>query len=821
MKKWKRLSEVLFIILGCFALFCSFFSIIKENTALDLINQDIARDIRNDTGKRVLVICSDGASDLDAQFEINAIQDTLYRQGIGYDTVYLSMVSDTLVQQELQEKCSHGIQGVIACGDAAFSLACDEQNGLFANIPVLFMDVTDEKAAAEQVQGNTRFAGITDSNRMENVLASVTKMMPAAGYITMVTDDSTQGLADQRDLQAALQKNSSYKVTLLHADYMTRDALVEQIQACGDSTALVYLEAGSDMYGNVYSRGDNLKMLKENASVPVFGIHPGGIGSGITGTITANFSLEARKTAGMAADVLLGKAYTENLGVQSDASAFSVFDQKLLDTYHLSASSLPANAFVDRDGKVFFALHHAVKMEVGSAIAGVLLLTAALLMHAHSYRQMAIAARQDHTQLKYLAEHDALTGLYNRETTFTKLLPWLHGASRYTLITIDLDDLKEINDTYSHPFGDVVVAAIGRRLLGFAKQNDGFVSRYGGDEFLFVKRNVNVQPDDAFMKQMMALVSAEIMADHMPLSVSVSAGICNCPDHYLDPQKLVLNADLAMYEAKRRGKNCAVLYTEEMRRKLQESHDARQAVADAIHHDGFVMVYQPQVSTVTQQLSGYEALVRLKHSHLGPDVFIPAAEKAGMICEVGRIITEKVLMQIAKWQQQGRQLFPVSVNYSPGQISDTGYVDWLQEMLKKYRIPPHLLKIEITESMFMNNAQESVRLFDQLHKIHVGLMMDDFGTGYSSLSYLNWIPFNTIKIDRSVVTAWLQPGRQDAMNDLISMAHHLGRSLVAEGVETKEQYEILKKQGCDYIQGYYFSRPIPADEAIAWRIGES
>ena len=319
----------------------------------------------------------------------------------------------------------------------------------------------------------------------------------------------------------------------------------------------------------------------------------------------------------------------------------------------------------------------------------------------------------------------------------------------------------------------------------------------------------------------MALISAEITADHQPLSVSVSAGICNCPDHYLDPQKLVLNADLAMYEAKRRGKNCAVLYTEEMRRKLQESHDARQAVADAIHHDGFVMVYQPQVSTVTQQLSGYEALVRLKHSHLGPDVFIPAAEKAGMICEVGRIITEKVLMQIAKWQQQGSQLFPVSVNYSPGQISDTGYVDWLQEMLKKYRIPPHLLKIEITESMFMNNAQESVRLFDQLHKIHVGLMMDDFGTGYSSLSYLNWIPFNTIKIDRSVVTTWLQPGRQDAMNDLISMAHHLGRSLVAEGVETKEQYEILKKQGCDYIQGYYFSRPIPADEAIAWRIGES
>lgn len=151
----------------------------------------------------------------------------------------------------------------------------------------------------------------------------------------------------------------------------------------------------------------------------------------------------------------------------------------------------------------------------------------------------------------------------------------------------------------------------------------------------------------------------------------------------------------------------------------------------------------------------------------------------------------------------------------------TCYVDWLQEMLKKYRIPPHLLKTEITESMFMNNAQESVRLFDQLHKIHVGLMMDDFGTGYSSLSYLNWIPFNTIKIDRSVVTAWLQPCRQDAMNDLISMAHHLGRSLVAEGVETKEQYEILKKQGCDYIQGYYFSRPIPADEAIAWRIGES
>jgi diguanylate cyclase (GGDEF)-like protein len=820
-KKWKRLSEVVLIVLGCFLLFCSFFSIVKENQSYDLMNQDIARDIHDDTGEKVLLLCSGAAGDLDVQFEQNAIQDTLYRQGIGYDAVYLHDVSDALLQQELQEKIDHGMQGVIACGDAAFTLACREQSSLFASLPVFFMDVTDQDLARTQVQANPLFAGVCDSKRLENAISAFVHILPDAGYLTVVTDGSAQGLTDQKDLQEAMAAHPDLKVHLLQADQMTRDDLQQQIAACDDSTILVYLEAGRDQYGNTYSISDNAEMFAQYASVPVFGIHPGGIGSGIAGTISVNFTKEAQKTASLAASVLLNKTTVQSIGLQTDSSSFSVFDADLLSEYSIARKDLPDNAFIDQDGKASFALHSTVKMQMASAITGVLLLAAGLLINARSYRRIAIAASEEHQQLQYLAQHDALTGLYNRETTFARLLPWLHGASTYTMITLDLDDLKEINDTYSHPCGDVVVAAVGRRLHSFARENDGFVSRYGGDEFLFVKRNVNVTPDDPLVSDMMALVSAQIMADHQPLSVSVSVGIRNCTGSYQDPQRLVLDADLAMYEAKRKGKNCAVLYTAEMRKKLQESHDARQAVVDAIHCDGFKMVYQPQVSTVTQQLAGYEALVRLKNARFGPDVFIPAAEKAGLICEVGRIITEKVIAQMALWQCEGRKLYPVSINYSPGQISDTGYVKWLQEMLEKYHIPPHLLKIEITESMFMNNTQESVRLFDELHRIRVGLLMDDFGTGYSSLSYLSWIPFNTIKIDRSVVTEWLKPGAQDAMNDLISMAHHLGRSLIAEGVETKEQYEILKKQGCDYIQGFYFSRPISAEEAIAWRIGES
>jgi EAL domain-containing protein (putative c-di-GMP-specific phosphodiesterase class I) len=233
---------------------------------------------------------------------------------------------------------------------------------------------------------------------------------------------------------------------------------------------------------------------------------------------------------------------------------------------------------------------------------------------------------------------------------------------------------------------------------------------------------------------------------------------------------------------------------------------------DAIENDGFKMVYQPQVDVKTGQIYGYEALLRLKASNLSPAEFIDIAEKNGTIIKIGRIVTEKVIEQLYEWKSAGLDIKPVAINFSANQLQDGDYILFINELLKKKDIDAKYLEIEITENIFLENKQATLIFLEQVHKMGIKIAIDDFGTGYSSLNYLTFLPVNIIKLDRSLNMKFLEIENVKVMDSLISLFHSLGLTVIAEGIETADQVKRLKKANCDYIQGYYFSKPVEADQ---------
>ena len=271
-----------------------------------------------------------------------------------------------------------------------------------------------------------------------------------------------------------------------------------------------------------------------------------------------------------------------------------------------------------------------------------------------------------------------------------------------------------------------------------------------------------------------------------------------------------------MYEAKNRGGNGAFLFAEELKAKQRDEARIKEKLQEAFDNNGFYMLYQPQINAETKKLSGFEALVRMKEPGIFPGDFIPVAERNGWIWKIGRITTELVVKQIAKWRDEGYELVPVSVNFSSNQINDTGYIRFLEELLATYKISPEYLEIEITEGIFLDRTAQAENLFQRFKDLGIRLLMDDFGTGYSSLGYLTYIPVDVIKLDKSLVDSYLTDGKELFIRDVIQLVHDLDKEMIIEGVEKQWQYEKLREFRADTIQGYYFSKPIPPEDAIVF-----
>jgi diguanylate cyclase (GGDEF)-like protein len=425
---------------------------------------------------------------------------------------------------------------------------------------------------------------------------------------------------------------------------------------------------------------------------------------------------------------------------------------------------------------------------------------------------------------RHAAFHDSLTGLPNR-AMFTQLLKAEIESSKgtkehaFAVLFLDLDRFKNINDSLGHTHGDLLLVAFAERLERTLRPVDT-LARFGGDEFAILISGMADSTDAVRVAQRIQdELSQPFVLDKNSTFATASIGIALSSSGYDKPDDILRDADTAMYRAKENGKARYELFDHDMHARavsrLQLESDLRQAV----EKNEFSVFYQPIVCLQTGRLAGFEALVRWNHPRRGlvsPADFIPVAEETGLIVPIGEWVLAEACRRVREWQiaSPGHRSLSLSVNLSARQVAQPNILDRIKEALDNSKLSPHCLKLEITESVVMENAEAAALMFKQLRSLGVQLSIDDFGTGYSSLSYLHRFPLNYLKIDRSFVARLTTENDNAIVRTISTLARNLGMEVIAEGIETEEQYRELRTLGCEYGQGYLFSQPVGTDSVL-------
>ncbi|WP_312071591.1 bifunctional diguanylate cyclase/phosphodiesterase [Anaerotignum propionicum] len=421
--------------------------------------------------------------------------------------------------------------------------------------------------------------------------------------------------------------------------------------------------------------------------------------------------------------------------------------------------------------------------------------------------------------LEEISNRDVLTGLYNRRYLIHHLenLVSANGVENFALLYIDANRFKPINDSYGHSIGDKVLAALGNRFSEFCSPKCT-PFRIGGDEFAVIIENyvdkfeISDIADKIFEK-----LQLPISVSPYTFTLTASIGITLYPEDALDKDVLIRYADIAMYEVKSsHHKNNYLFFDKNFIEKINKKHEIEFLLQNADYNKEFMLFYQPQYNIENQRLVGMEALIRWQHPEKGfisPSEFIPIAEETGMIIHIGEWVAENAFSQIKKWNESYSMNLKMSINISPIQIKNIGFIEWLQEKMQAENIHAEWIDLEITESVAMISTSSIEKIFDFLNEMGISISIDDFGTGYSSLSYIRKYNIDRLKIAKELIdTIAYDENALLIVQAIIMMASGLNLKTISEGVEETEQLAILKKLGCNEVQGYIFGKPVPSDE---------
>lgn len=431
--------------------------------------------------------------------------------------------------------------------------------------------------------------------------------------------------------------------------------------------------------------------------------------------------------------------------------------------------------------------------------------------------------KRSEEQLEYLSYHDQLTGLPNRVLFQERLSQAIESArvnhARLALLHLDIDRFKNINDSFGHAFGDEILRQVAKRL-GESVGKGQMIARLGGDEFIVMDESLSSNESlDRLASRILELISQPFVVMGREVFVTGSVGITIYPDEGEDALSLLKQSDMAMYEAKAKGRNTLHFYESGMGTNAMQRMLLENALRGALQRNEFLLHYQPQIDVETGKLDGVESLLRWQHPELGmvsPGQFIPLAEEMGIICQIGRWALSEACRQFAEWRTAGLDLPYMAVNLSVQQLTRDDLVGHVSELLETWSIDPAHLELEVTESMLMEPGGRAVEVLEGLRNLGVFLAVDDFGTGYSSLGYLKRLPIHRLKIDQSFVRDIGSDVNDEAIvKAVIAMAKSLDLGLIAEGVETPVQADFLRDAGCSIQQGYLHGRPVPSDEITA------
>ncbi|MCI2200309.1 EAL domain-containing protein [Clostridium sp.] len=424
---------------------------------------------------------------------------------------------------------------------------------------------------------------------------------------------------------------------------------------------------------------------------------------------------------------------------------------------------------------------------------------------------------EEYNSVKRKAYYDELTNLPNWNYLKERIEKYilLNPDNKFALFHIDLDNFKNINDIFGYKYGDRLLKKIGSIIKEIYNKN-AIVARKYGNEFLVFKLEVDLEDLDREVQELLSILSGLWNLDGTEVLTSVRIGISIYPDGSNNAMGLIRSADIALNKAKLSGKNSYRVFEKSMYDEILRKSEMEKEIRKAIKNGEFLLYYQPQVDVTSNKVVSFEALIRWNSSRLGwirPDQFIGLAEETGLIVPIGEWVFREACIQNVLWKSEGYDFDFISVNVSTVQLKNSNFIDMVEKTLEETGVDPESIEIEITESVAMESLEENIRVINRLKGMNIRIALDDFGSGYSSLNYLKSIPINTIKIDKTFIDGICEDSYESIITEqIINLAHRMKLDVIAEGVEFKDQFILLKMKKCNKIQGYYFGKPMPAED---------
>lgn len=797
-------------------------------------------------------------TDNQTQGIISTLQDSSINTVISAEYLdwkrYPSQENLSNIYQNLKFKYQNKEIDLLICtDDKAFSFATQYREELFSNAPIIFSGINSE-GLTELGASVRNYTGVLEEIDPYGTIKVAKEINPSLDTIYLIYDNSESGLSTgELCIQAAKELDENLNVISLNT--LSSKEIINKVKDASENTMVFMITYSFDIDNRYITNEHFCQKLSNVSPVPIYNIYNYGLENGCFGGHLTSGQLQGESAGQLAIRVLLGEAASSIPVIETNTNQYQ-FDYSLLNKYDISTRDLPANSTFINEPFSFIKTYPLLVITVTCIFVLLTIFTLVLLFYINKinmmkkilqgnneeltqlyeeltateeeirtqYINLANAHRQleeNNDTLYYLAHHDALTGLRNRLYLYEEIETQLFDSTMISaLLFMDIDNFKFVNDSLGHSIGDELLIQISKRLTTISS-NNCYLVRLGGDEFVFFIREME-HTDTAyeFALKIIELFSSPFKIQENALMLTVSIGISISPENGTNIDALLRNADMAMYKVKDNGKNGISFFNQHIKEELLERINIEKYFDKALKEDEFIIHYQPQIITNTHEIDGFEALIRWNSPELGmlsPLKFISIAEETGFIIPLGEWILRSSCKYIKKLNFSLNRNFKISVNISVIQLMQEDFISMVRDIITELEFPPHLLELEITESVIMESADLLSGKFGELRSMGIRIALDDFGTGYSSLAYLKQIPITTLKVDKLFIDDIVSLDSGINLADIIiNLGHKMNLSIVAEGVETSAQAQYLRSNGCDKIQGYFYSKPLTQHGLEKW-----
>ena len=734
------------------------------------------------------------------------------------DTKKQAFAKETLDKINSQ---GYGYQAVFAFKDEALDFVLDYNDSLFGNVPVVFSGVVDKNLTNRAFAKNGIYCGIPRSDIYFKNFEATLDIITEAKKIVYICDSNRAGEIENDLLIQAFnnfvidhhQFNSDLMLErIIPSDYTT-DSLKSIFKSFTNDNIYLYVTmVGTKDYS--FYAPDIKKFINENAAAPIFTTRDWGIDDCFIGGYGVdNFSL--CQESGLIMKNILKGEITKSTSYEDTFGKYK-FDSHVFDKFGLNIHLVPQESELVNYQQDFLEKYYMYVIPCLILILMVLVFIVYFFVEYYKKNKQNTLIKGSEKKLAYLASHDYISGLCNRKTGMEAEGSLIASNIPFALILIDFDDFGKINYEFGHDVGDSTIRQIGNSFKALADGKKVNCYHYGEDKFIFIYKSDDEVEISKFLTTLENWANQELLIGMIKMHLSFRIACSLFPKDGTDSTELENNIEMTMRYLKNISKEKVLFFNDDINQIYTQEEKIQSKINSCLSENGFKIVYQPQVDLNTGSPSGYEALIRIKDNSYGPSVFIPVAEKTGQIFLLTRYVIKTVLQDIAYARDKYHvELPPIAVNISGLQLKDHSFLDFTRRLFNQYQIRKDQVDFEITESSLLLADENMNYYMDFVSEEKPTLALDDFGAGYSSINTLFKVPFTFVKLDKSLTDKVLSIHKQDAIVNLIKFIHSLGAKVIAEGVESKEQMVVLKENGCDIIQGFYFDKALDFEIIIS------